>query len=69
MLDKLKSRKLWITILTVVGAIMSQDEVSDQTRLIVGGVAVAYVIAQALVDSKAKAVADDVREGLDRGEQ
>jgi hypothetical protein len=66
MIEKLSSRKLWVAILTVVGAVLAEDR-DVATTAVVAGVAVVYIVAQALVDARARDVAEDVAEGLDRG--
>jgi hypothetical protein len=67
MLEKLSSRKLILTLLTIVGAVIAEDQGRDKvTSAIVAIVACTYVVAQALVDAKAVKVVTAVKEGIDR---
>ena len=68
MVEKLASRKLWVAILSVVGAVLAEDR-DVTTTAVVAGVAVVYIVAQALVDARAQEVAAAAAEGLERGER
>lgn len=63
-MNKLLSRKLAVTIATILTVVLQID---DPVRAgVAGAIAIAYVIAQGLVDrASVEQVADAVEEGLD----
>ena len=62
-MSKLLSRKLGVTIATILGVVLQVD---DPVRAgVAGAVAIAYVLAQALVDkAEVERVASAAEEGL-----
>lgn len=63
-MNKLLSRKLGVTVATILTVVLQID---DPVRAgVVGAIAIAYVVAQGLVDRKqVDQVANAVEEGLD----
>ncbi len=65
---KLLSRKLGVTVATILTVVL---QIEDPTRAgIVGAVAIAYVISQALVDkSDVERITKAVEEGINEGRE
>lgn len=68
MLEKLSSRKLWVTLGTILTQVLSQD-MSDMTRMVMGATVVAYVLGQSYADAKATEVAKAVSDGIKKVEE
>ncbi len=67
-MGKLISRKLGVTVATILAVVL---EIEDPVRAgVAGAVAIAYVIAQALVDkSEVERVVNAAEEGVDKARE